>query len=161
MIEQPRMQLAEIAPEAIRHLMALEGLIAQKLDHTFSHLLKVRASQTNGCAFCIEMHTDAALKHGERPERLLSLAAWHESPLYDERERAALAWVDEISLIAVHHASREAYEGLKGHFSDEEIGWITLLAAMINCWNRLAIASRLQFSPAIVDTAKQLAAEQG
>ena len=158
MIEEPRMQMPEIAPDAMRQLMALEGLISKKIDHTLAHLLKVRASQINGCAFCIAMHTDAALKDGERTERLTSLPAWHESPLYSDAERAALTWLDEVTLIATHHASREAYEGLARHFSKEEIAWLTLLAAMINSFNRLAIASRLQYNPATVESAKQLVA---
>lgn len=157
MVEQPRMNLAEAIPDAVRHLMALEGMIAKNLDFTLAHLIKVRASQINGCAFCIEMHMDAALKHGERPERLAALPAWTESPLYTDKERAALTWLDEITLISTHHASSHAFEGLKLYFSEEEIAWLTLLSAMINCWNRLAISSRLQFDAGTVETAKKLA----
>jgi AhpD family alkylhydroperoxidase len=160
MIEQPRMQIPQIAPDAFRHLMALDGTIAKKVDHTLAHLIKVRASQINGCAFCIAMHTEAALKDGERTERLTSLPAWRESPFYSDPERAALAWVDEITLIATHHASREAYETLARHFSKEEIAWLTLLASMINSFNRLAIASRLQYDTATVEAAKRLVLEQ-
>jgi AhpD family alkylhydroperoxidase len=157
MIEPPRMNLAEAIPDAVRHLMALEAMISKKLDFTLAHLLKVRASQINGCAFCIEMHMEAALKHGERPERIAALPAWTESPLYSDKERAALTWLDEVTLISTHHASREAYEGLKRHFSDEEIAWLTLLSAMINCWNRIAISSRVQYNVSTVETAKKLA----
>ena len=157
MIEQPRMNLAEAIPDAVRHLMALEAMIAKKLDFTLAHLLKVRASQINGCAFCIEMHMDAAVKHGERPERLAALPAWTESPLYTDEERAALTWLDEVTLISTYHASREAYEGLKPHFSDDEIAWLTLLSAMINCWNRIAISSRVQYDARTLGTAKRLA----
>jgi AhpD family alkylhydroperoxidase len=159
MIEEPRMQIPQIAPDAMRHLMALEGLTATKVDHTIAHLVKLRASQINGCAFCIAMHTEAALKDGERSERLTSLPAWHESPLFTDMERAALKWLDEVTLIATHHASRDAYEGLAQFFSKEEIAWLTLLAALINTFNRLAIASRLQYNPATVEAAKQLVAE--
>ena len=157
MIEQPRMNLAEAIPDAVRHLMALEVMIAKKLDFTLAHLLKVRASQINGCAFCIEMHMDAAVKHGERPERLAALPAWTESPLYTDKERAALTWLDEVTLISTYHASREAYEGLRPHFSDDEIAWLTLLSAMINCWNRIAISSRVQYDARTLDTARRLA----
>lgn len=157
MIEQPRMNLAEAIPDAVRHLMALEGMISKRLDFTLAHLLKVRASQINGCAFCIEMHMDAAVKHGERPERLAALPAWTESPLYTDKERAALTWLDEVTLISTYHASSQAYEGLKQHFSDGEIAWLTLLSAMINCWNRIAISSRLQYDAGTVETAKRLA----
>ncbi len=156
MIEQPRMNLAQATPEAVRNLLAVEAMIAKKLDFTLAHLLKVRASQINGCAFCIEMHMDAALEHGERPERLAALPAWPESPLYTDKERAALVWLDEITLIADHHASREAYDGLKRHFSDDEIAWLTLLAAMINCWNRIAISSRVQYDAGAVEAARRL-----
>ena len=157
MIEQPRMNLAEAIPDAVRHLMSLEAMISKNLDFTLAHLLKVRASQINGCAFCIEMHMDAAVKHGERPNRLAALPAWTESPLYSEKERAALTWLDEVTLISTHHASSQAFEGLKPHFSDDEIAWLTLLSAMINCWNRIAISSRLQYDASIVETAKSLA----
>ncbi len=156
MIEMPRMQLAEAAPEAVRTLLSLENMISKKVDFTLAHLLKVRASQINGCAFCIEMHMDAALKHGERPERLAALPAWTKSPLYTDKERAALVWLDEVTLIATYHASREAYEGLQRHFSEDEIAWLTLLAAMINCWNRIAISSRVQYSERAVHAAREL-----
>lgn len=159
MLEQPRMNLAETLPETVRHLLALEALLAKNLDFTLAHLLKVRASQINGCAFCIEMHMEAALKHGERAERLAALPAWTESPLYSDKERAALKWLDEVTLIATHHASRDAYEGLKAHFSDDEIAWLTLLAAMINCWNRIAISSRVQYNASTVEAAKRLSQE--
>src|SRR3954453_2350590 len=84
------------------------------------NLIKLRASQINGCAFCLAMHTEQALKHGEKPERMTSLDGWHESPLYSDKERAALAWTEELTLIADSSASREAFEGLKPHFNDEE-----------------------------------------
>jgi AhpD family alkylhydroperoxidase len=157
MIEQPRMNLAEMTPDAFRHLLAIDGLISKNLDHTLSHLVKIRASQINGCAFCLAMHTDAALKEGERPERLFALPAWRESPLFEKRERSALAWLEEITLIADHGASAETYEDLGHNFSQEEIGWLTMLSALINCANRLAIASRLQYDPGLVEAAKQLA----
>ncbi len=144
MNEPPRMNLAETTPEAVRHLLAVEGLISKNLDHTLSHLIKVRASQINGCAFCIAMHTDAALKEGKRPERLFALSAWQESPLFAERERAVLTWVDEITLIADQVDSRAACEDLSQNFSQDELGWMTPSSAMINAWNRLAISSRLQ-----------------
>jgi alkylhydroperoxidase family enzyme len=91
------------------------------------------------------MHTDEALRDGESPERLMLLDAWSESSSFNDKERAALAWVEEITLIADTGASREAFEGLKAHFTDEEIGWLTLVAAQINTWNRIAISSRVQY----------------
>jgi AhpD family alkylhydroperoxidase len=145
LVEAPRLDMTSMSPEAYRHLLQLEGLIARHLDPTLYHLIKLRASQINGCAFCLHMHTDQALHHGETPERMMALDAWEESPLFSDKERAALAWTEELTLIADSGASREAFEGLKPHFTDEEIGWLILAAAQINTWNRLAISTRAQY----------------
>lgn len=96
------------------------------------HLIKLRASQINGCAFCIGMHTNEALRDGEKPERRTLLDAWHESSAFSDKERAALEWVEDLTLIADTHAPRESFDQLKAHFSDEEIAWLTLAATMIN-----------------------------
>lgn len=145
MVEQLRMVLTKLAPEAYKHLLALEQTIAPKLEPKLYHLIKIRASQIKGCAFCIGMHTDEAIRDGDTPERLFLLDAWQESSLFSEKERAALEWVEEITLIAEGHASTEAFERLKRFFSEEEIGYLTLAAAMINTWNRIAISSRAQY----------------
>ena len=145
MLEQPRFKLTDMPQEAYRHLLELEGLIARHVEPTLYHLIKLRASQINGCAYCLEMHTDEALRIGERPERLTALDGWHESPLYTDKERAALAWTEELTLIADRHASREAFDALKAEFSDEEIGWLILAAVQINSWNRIAISTRAQY----------------
>jgi AhpD family alkylhydroperoxidase len=143
--EPLRMDLSTIAPEAYRHFLQLEGVIAQHVDRKLLHLIKLRASQINGCAFCIAMHTDEALSDGEPPERLTLLDAWEESPLYSEKERAALAWAEEVTLIADSGASKPSFDALKAHFSEEEIGWLTLAVVQINAWNRMAISSRAQY----------------
>lgn len=143
-VEQ-RMNIAQIAPEAYRHLLQMERLIADKLDHKLLHLIKLRASQINGCAYCIVMHTQEALADGEPPHRLTLLDAWEESSLYADKERAVLRWVDEVTLISQTHASTEAFEGLKAHFDTDEIGWLTLAVTLINAWNRIAISSRQEF----------------
>jgi AhpD family alkylhydroperoxidase len=161
MLEEPRMQLMELAPEAFRHLIAVERLIGEKVDPTLLHLVKMRASQVNGCALCLTMHTGEALAANERPERLTCLDGWRESPLYTDAERAALTWVEEITLISVHGASREAYEGVKAHFSEEEIAWLTLAATSINGMNRLAISSRARYERAAVEEVKQMMAAAG
>jgi AhpD family alkylhydroperoxidase len=145
MAEAPRFSLNDMPPEAYRHLLEMEGLIARNVEPTLYHLIKLRASQINGCAYCLEMHTDQALHHGEKPERLTSLAGWRESPLYTDKERSALAWTDELTLISESHASREAFDDLKAHFSDEEIGWLILAAVQINSWNRIAISTRARY----------------
>ena len=149
MVEAPRLDKKSLSPEAYRHLLQLEGLISQQFDPILYHLIKLRASQINGCAFCLHMHTDEALRLGETPQRITALDAWHESPLFTDKERAVLAWVDEMTLIAEKHASKEAFEGLKPHFSEDEIGWLILAVTQINSWNRISIATRAQYDPAM------------
>ena len=148
MVEPPRFQLNDMPQEAYRHLLQMEGLLAQHVDLTLYHLIKLRASQINGCAFCLAMHTDEALKHGEKVERITALDGWHESPLFTDKERAAIAWTEELTLISEKHASREAFEELKRHFSDDEIAWLILAAVQINSWNRIAISTRAQYDRA-------------
>jgi AhpD family alkylhydroperoxidase len=155
MIEPTRFDLTQMNPEAYRHLSQLEGLIARHVDPTLYHLIKLRASQINGCAFCLPMHTAEALMHHETPERMVALDGWHESPLYTEKERAVLAWTDELTLIADSGASKEAFDALKEHFSEEEIGWLVLAAVQINSWNRIAISSRARYDPSMFAGAAQ------
>jgi AhpD family alkylhydroperoxidase len=149
MLEPPRLNLTELNPEVYRHLTQMEGLIARNVEPTLYHLIKLRASQINGCAFCLQMHTAEALKHGETPERMMALDAWEESPLFTDKERAALAWTEELTLIADSGASSAAYEALKAQFTADEIGWLILAAVQINAWNRIAISSRSQYDPAM------------
>jgi AhpD family alkylhydroperoxidase len=139
------MDLSKLAPDAYRHFLQLESLIGGHVDRKLLHLLKLRASQINGCAFCIAMHTEEALRDGEPVERLTLLDAWEESSLYSEKERAALVWTEEVTLIADSHASAPAFEALKAHFSEAEIAWLTLAVVQINAWNRIAISSRAQY----------------
>ena len=154
MVESQRFELKDMPQDFYRHLLQMEGLIVQHLDLGLYHLIKLRASQINGCAYCIGMHTDEALRDGEASERLLMLDAWHESSKFDERERAVLEWVEEITLISEGHAHKHAYDALKPHFSEEEIANLTLAAAMINTWNRIAISSRAQYDRAMFEHAK-------
>src|SRR6476469_604250 len=107
-----RMNVAAAAPESYRHLMQLEKLVSAKLEPRLLHLLKLRASQINGCAYCIGMHTAEALRDGDTPERLTLLDAWSVSSLYSKKERAALGWIEEITLIADSGASDEAFDAL-------------------------------------------------
>jgi AhpD family alkylhydroperoxidase len=148
MVEELRMDITKLAPDAYKHLRGLETTIAPRIDRKLYHLIKVRASQINGCVFCIAMHTEEAVRDGDTAERLLLLDAWRESSAFSEKERAALEWVEEITLISEKHASKEAFDGLKRFFSEEEIGYLTLAAAMINTWNRIAISSRAQYDRA-------------
>jgi AhpD family alkylhydroperoxidase len=144
--EQPRINWAIAAPEGMKAMLALESAVSAKVDRKLLHLVKFRASQINGCAYCLAMHSKEALADGEDPKRLFLLDAWRESYLYDARERAALAWTDAVTLIADTQAPREVYDELAAHYSEEEIGYLTLAVATINAWNRVAIAGRSRHS---------------
>ena len=140
-----RLNPQAIAPKAIEPMLALEAYLAGSgLEHGLMHLVKMRASQINGCAYCLHMHTTDAIAQGETPARLFLLDAWAESTMYSPRERAALAWTDAVTKISETHAPDDVYEGLKPHFSEAEIVDLTLLIATINSWNRLAISFRNQ-----------------
>ncbi len=112
------------------------------LEQSLIELVKTRASQINGCAFCINMHTQGARKHGEMEQRLYLLNAWREAPVYSERERAALAWTEAVTLISETHAPDDLYEQVRAHLSEAETVNLTMLIATINAWNRLAISFR-------------------
>ena len=124
-------------------MRALEQYIAScGLDHRFVHLLKLRASQINGCAFCIDMHSIDARAAGETEQRLYALDAWRETPFFTDRERAGLAWVEAITLVSQTHVPDAVYEEARKHFSEKEIFDLTLVASTINAWNRIAVAAR-------------------
>ena len=140
-----RLNPQAVAPKAIEPMMALEAyLAASGLEESLRHLVKMRASQINGCAYCLHMHSSDAVAHGETPTRLFLLDAWEESKLFTPRERAALAWTDALTNISQTHAPDADYEGLKAHFSEAEIVNLTMLIAAINSWNRLSIGLRAQ-----------------
>lgn len=140
---QPRIEYTKHAQEAQRSLYALERyLFSSGLDHQLLHLIKMRASQINGCAYCIDMHSKDARAGGETEQRLYELDAWRETPFYTERERAALEWAESVTLVSQTHVPDEAFENLKKHFSEKEIVDLTLAVGMINLWNRLAISMR-------------------
>ena len=140
---KPRMNYYGAAPETIKAIAAIEPVIvASGLDPSLIELVKIRASQINGCAYCIHMHTKDARAKGEIEERLYLLNAWRESPLYTERERAALAWTEALTLIAETHAPDDVYEELRKHFSETETTNLTALIGVINAWNRIAIGFR-------------------
>ncbi|MCC8940526.1 carboxymuconolactone decarboxylase family protein [Bradyrhizobium sp. Arg68] len=140
---KPRMNFYQAAPETIKALVAVESQIsASGLEQSLIELVKTRASQINGCAYCINMHTEDARKHGETEQRLYLLNAWRESPLYSARERAALAWTEALTLVAETHAPDADYEAVHAAFSDSELANLTMLIGTINAWNRIAIAFR-------------------
>jgi len=140
---EQRIDLAKHAQEAQKSLHALEKYIATcGLDHKLIHLLKLRASQINGCAYCIDMHSKDARALGETEQRLYELNAWRETPFYSERERAALEWTESLTLVSQTHVPDETYEAVKKHFSEKEIVDLSILVSLINMWNRLAISAR-------------------
>ena len=140
---KPRMNFYQAAPDAIKALMVLESQIQSSgLEQSLIELVKTRASQINGCAFCVNMHTQDARKRGETEQRLYLLNAWHEAPFYTDRERAALAWTEAVTLISQTHAPDDVYNEVRAHFSETETVNLTALIGAINAWNRLAIAFR-------------------
>ncbi|PDT92340.1 alkylhydroperoxidase [Bradyrhizobium sp. Y36] len=140
---KPRMNYYQAAPETFKALVAVETQIkASGLEQSLIELVKTRASQINGCAYCIAVHTEDARKRGETEQRLYLLNAWRESPLYTDRERAALAWTESVTLIAQTHAPDDVYEQVRAQFSDAETVNLTMLIGAINAWNRIAIAFR-------------------
>ncbi|GAA3590076.1 carboxymuconolactone decarboxylase family protein [Marinobacter xestospongiae] len=141
---EARLDPPSAAPEAYQAMVKLEGYLQQcGLEYSLIELVKTRASQINGCAFCLHMHTTDARAAGESELRLHLLAAWRESPLYSPRERAALAWTEALTLVADTGAPDRDYEAAKAQFSDRELVDLTLLIGAINTWNRLAIGFRL------------------
>jgi len=142
---KPRIDTGAVAPEALKGMFATEAYLAKSpLGKPLLHLLKLRASQMNGCAYCLDMHWKDARAAGETEQRLYGLDAWREAPYYTDRERAALQWVEVLTFITEGHAPDAAFDALRAHFSEREIVDLTLLAAQINAWNRLAIATRLE-----------------
>jgi AhpD family alkylhydroperoxidase len=140
---QPRLNPFKFAPDTVKAAQAFEEHLANSgLERSLYHLVKTRASQMNGCAFCIHMHTRDARAHGETEERLYLLNAWRESPLYSDRERAALGWTEALTRIAETQAPDDAYEEVRKHFSEAETVNLTMLIGMINLWNRFAISMR-------------------
>lgn len=141
---QPRMNPNHAAPEAMKAMGALERYVRTcGLEASLIDLVKTRASQINGCAFCIHMHTGEARSRGETEERLYLLDAWHESPLYSERERAALAWTESVTEVSQTHVPDAAYEEVRRQFAEDELVKLTVLICTINAWNRIAIGFRL------------------
>ncbi|MDB5513897.1 MAG: Alkylhydroperoxidase AhpD core [Tardiphaga sp.] len=140
---QPRLNPYKAAPEMMKALGALETTIQDSgLEISLIDLVKTRASQVNGCAYCIHMHTKDARGRGESEERLYLLNAWRESPLYSDRERAALAWTEAVTLVSQTHVPDSVYEEVRKAFSEAEIVKLTMLVATINAWNRIAISFR-------------------
>lgn len=137
------MNYPKAAPEVYKAMIAVEGALhAGSVEPGLLHLVKLRASQINGCAFCIDMHWKDAKALGETDIRLYSLDAWEESPFYSEKERAALEWTEALTRIAETHAPDEAFEELRKHFDEKQAAELSWAISLINAWNRIAIGFR-------------------
>lgn len=138
-----RLDYGKIAPGSVQAMYKLHKYVETSgLEKSLLELIKTRVSQINGCAYCIDMHTKDARANGETEQRLYALNAWRETPFYTGRERTALAWAEEITLIAQTHASDEEFEAVRAEFSEEEVVKLTMAIITINGWNRLAIGFR-------------------
>jgi len=142
---EPRINLQSSALADI--MKAMYGLEAplrnSSLEPALRELIKVRASQLNGCAYCLDMHTKDARAHGETEQRLYALSAWRETPFFTDRERAALEWTEHVTLLASKGISDELFARVREHFSEEEMVHLTLAVVQINSWNRLVITARV------------------
>ena len=138
-----RLNYSEVAPNAIKGMLELEKYVhGSGLERPLYELVKTRASQINGCAYCIDMHTKDARKAGESEQRLYALNAWRETPFYTERERAALAWAEALTLISENDVAESLYNATREYFNEAEIVTLTMAIIAINGWNRLAISFR-------------------
>ena len=141
---RPRLGAQKVAPADYQARLALETHVrkSSRLEPSLLELVRLRASQINGCAYCIDMHTKDARAEGETEQRLYALTAWRETPFFTDRERAALAWTEAITLIHQGHAPDQAYEEARERFTEEELVNLTMAIVTINGWNRLAIGFR-------------------
>lgn len=135
----------ETEPQALKAMYALEGYVGStNISKTLKELIKIRASQINGCAYCIDMHTKDALKNGETTQRIFLLNAWNETSLFTEEEKVVLAMTEEITLISQQGLSEETYEAAQQFFDKNTIAQIVLAIVTINAWNRIAISGQLE-----------------
>ena len=140
---QPRLDAQKASPAAYQAMYGLEMFVRKsKLEHSLLELVKMRASQINGCAYCLDMHSKDARAAGETEQRLYALNAWRETPFFSDRERAALAWTEALTLVSETHVPDAVFEEVRGHFPEEDLVSLSMAVVAINGWNRLAIAFR-------------------
>jgi len=142
---QPRLDFSKASPGALKAMMGLEVHLAHcSIERKLQHLIKMRASQINGCAYCLDMHSKDARADGETEQRLYGLDAWQEAPYYTDRERAALEWTEALTLVREGHVPDDVFEHVHKQFNDTELADLTLAVITINAWNRIAISSRAE-----------------
>ena len=140
---QSRVNFAKAAPDAYKAVAALDSYVkGSGIEPRLIHLIKLRASQINGCAYCVDMHTKEARHSGLSQQWINLVCVWRESPHFDERERAVLGWTEALTNVAETRAPDDAYEALKAHFNEEEMTKITVAIGAINVWNRLCVGFR-------------------
>jgi AhpD family alkylhydroperoxidase len=144
-VERPRIDIATAAPRLYRSLVALGNEV--EFSPRLRELVNLRISIINGCAYCIDMHTRHARRAGEAEQRLYAVAAWHEAPFFDEKERAALALADAVTLISDEHVPREVWDEASAHFEPDELAELVWAIVVINAWNRIAITTRMMPAP--------------
>ncbi|MER5458482.1 carboxymuconolactone decarboxylase family protein [Micromonospora sp. NPDC002389] len=137
-----RMNVAKVAPEAFGAVMGLEKYVRANVDHTVLELVKLRASILNGCAFCVDMHSQEALGVGESSRRLFAVAAWREAPFFDERERTALALTDAVTRLGEHGVPDDVWQDAAKVWPEKALADLVLAIATINVWNRIAVTFR-------------------
>jgi AhpD family alkylhydroperoxidase len=140
---EQRLDFYKASPAAVKALLGVEERIGKStIEKSLAELVRLRASQINGCAYCVDMHTTDARKGGETERRLATVVVWRETPFFTDRERAALEWTEALTLIAQEHVPDAVWSAVRPHFSDEELVDLTLLISAINAWNRFAISFR-------------------
>lgn len=141
---EPRLDYRKLAPEGLQAVLGLERYLheAAGLEPRLIHLLKLRASQINGCAYCVDMHTKEARKDGLSEQWIALVCVWHEAGVFDARERALLAWTEAVTLLSESRAPDDVFDAMRAHFSEVEVVNLTLAIATINVWNRLAVGFR-------------------
>jgi AhpD family alkylhydroperoxidase len=141
---EARMNYAKAAPGVTKAMNVLEIYLSGcGIEPALQELVKLRASQLNGCAYCVDMHSLDARAGGETEQRLYALPVWEETPFFTERERAALLWAEKLTLISIDHVPDEVYQKVREHFTEEELANLTLIVTTINAWNRFGIAFRM------------------
>ncbi|MEX3899790.1 carboxymuconolactone decarboxylase family protein [Paraburkholderia sp. BR10954] len=140
---EQRLDFYKANPAAIKSLLGVEERIGKSaLEKSLTELVRLRASQINGCAYCVDMHTSDARKGGETERRLATVVVWRETPFFTDRERAALEWTEAVTRVSHDHVPDAVWQAVRPHFSDEELVDLTLLVSAINAWNRFAISFR-------------------
>lgn len=161
---QTRLAFRHLIPKPLMLMMDVEAEIAQSsLEPRLLHLVKMRASQINGCAYCLDMHSKDARADGESEQRLYALDAWSEAPFFDKHERAALLWTEAVTRVSEDHVPDRVYEAVRGEFNDRELACLTLAIAMINAWNRLNVALRNipgDYRPGMLRTIRKAMSQQ-